>query len=119
MSNLNLLAATASSRPPSATSTWSTAPRCSISSATHRRAALPVVDVPTSTWFGSSSGPGFCFIVGHEVPFDQPTLPNLYPTHGTYVRDVIGDVLNLVEQRYLALANGGKLIHQPQTANIP
>lgn len=78
----------------------------------------PFVDVPTSTWFGSSTGPGFCFIVGHEVPFDQATLQTLYPTHGTYVRGVIRDVHSLVEQRYLTLADGLKLIHEAQASNI-
>jgi len=79
----------------------------------------PFVDVPTSTWFGSSTGLGFCFIVGHEVPFDQATLQTLYPTHGTYVRGVIRDVLNLVAQRYLTLADGLKLIHEAQASNTP
>ncbi|MBV9337319.1 MAG: hypothetical protein JO243_15665 [Solirubrobacterales bacterium] len=79
----------------------------------------PFVDVPTSTWFGSSTGPGFCFIVGHEVPLDPATLQTLYPTHGKYVREVIADVLNLVEQRYLTLADGLKLIHDAQATNVP
>ena len=39
----------------------------------------PYLDVPTSTWFGSSPGPGFCGIAGHEVPFDEATLQKLYP----------------------------------------
>ena len=30
----------------------------------------PYLDVPTSTWFGSTPGAGFCVIAGHEVPFD-------------------------------------------------
>jgi hypothetical protein len=79
----------------------------------------PFVDVPTSTWFGSSTGPGFCFIVGHEVPFDQATLQKLYPTHGAYVRAVIRDVLHLVAQRYLTLADGLELIHEAQAASVP
>jgi hypothetical protein len=70
-------------------------------------------------WFGSSTGAGFCFIVGHEVPFDQATLQTLYPTHGAYVRDVTGDVLNVVAQRYLTLADGLKLIHEARAADIP
>jgi hypothetical protein len=79
----------------------------------------PFVDVPTSTWFGSSTGPGFCFIVGHEVPFGEATLQAVYPTHGAYVRGVIRDVLNLVAQRYLTLADGLKLIHEAQSSNVP
>jgi hypothetical protein len=34
----------------------------------------PYLDVPTSTWFGSTPGAGFCFIAGHEVPLDAATL---------------------------------------------
>ena len=30
----------------------------------------PYLDVPTSTWFGNSTGASFCVIAGHEVPFD-------------------------------------------------
>jgi Alpha/beta hydrolase domain len=79
----------------------------------------PLVDVPTSTWYGSTPGPSFCFIAGHEVPFDQATLQKLYPTHGVYVRSVAGDVLKLVAQRYLTLADGLRLIHQAQVSDIP
>jgi hypothetical protein len=32
---------------------------------------------------------------------------------------VIRDVLNLVAQRYLTLADGLKLIHEAQVSNIP
>ena len=79
----------------------------------------PFVDVPTSTWFGSSTGPGFCFIVGHVVPLDPATPQTLYATHGTYVRDVTRDVLTLVAQRYLTLADGLKLIHEAQASDVP
>ena len=33
----------------------------------------PYLDVPTSTWFGSTPGGSFCFIAGHEEPFDAAT----------------------------------------------
>jgi hypothetical protein len=71
-------------------------------------------DPSNARWFGSSNGPKFCFIVGHVVPFDQATLPSLYPTHGAHVRGVIRDVFGLVAQRYLTPADGLKLIHQAQ-----
>lgn len=79
----------------------------------------PFVDVPTSTWYGSSTGASFCFIAGHEVPFDQATLQKLYPTHGAYVREVTGDVVKLVAQRYLTLADGLRLVHEAQVSDIP
>jgi hypothetical protein len=41
-----------------------------------------------STWFGSSTGPSFCGIAGHEVPFGEAQLAALYRNHGDYVRKV-------------------------------
>ena len=79
----------------------------------------PYVDVPTSTWFGSSTGASFCFIAGHEVPFDQATLEALYPTHGAYVRAVARDVRELVGDRFLTWADGQKLIRKAAQADVP
>ena len=39
----------------------------------------PYLDVPTSTWFGNSTGASFCFIAGHEVPFDAARLQAALP----------------------------------------
>jgi hypothetical protein len=30
--------------------------------------------------------PNFCFLFGHTVPFDAPTIAMLYPTHDAYVK---------------------------------
>ena len=79
----------------------------------------PYVDVPTSTWLGSSTGASFCFIAGHEVPFDQATLHELYPTPGAYVRAVARDVLELVGDRFLTGADGVKLILEAARSGIP
>ena len=48
----------------------------------HRRLPTPYMQVPTSTWFGTSTGASFCFIAGHEVPFTPAQLALLYPTQG-------------------------------------
>jgi len=79
----------------------------------------PLVDVPTSTWFGSSAGPGFCFIVGHEVPFGQAKLLRLYPSHGAYVSAVTRDVHRLVSRRFLTRADGQLLIKQASFSDVP
>jgi hypothetical protein len=79
----------------------------------------PFVDVPTSTWLGSSTGASFCFIAGHELPFDQATLRELYPTHGAYVRAVARNVLELVGDRFITAADGVKLILDAARADIP
>jgi Alpha/beta hydrolase domain len=79
----------------------------------------PYVDVPTSTWFGSSTGASFCFIAGHEQPFDQATLEELYPTHGAYVRAVMRDVRELVGDRFLTRADGQRLIRDAAESDVP
>jgi hypothetical protein len=78
----------------------------------------PFVDVPTSTWFGSSTGASFCFIAGHEVPFDQATLDRLYPTHRAYVRAVVKDVARLVARRFLTVPDGLKLIRAARAGHV-
>ena len=80
----------------------------------------PYVDVPTSTWFGSSTGASFCFIAGHEVPFDQALLRRrcTRPT-GVYVRAVVRDVGDLVARRYLTVADGLSLIRDAARADVP
>jgi hypothetical protein len=79
----------------------------------------PFVDVPTSTWFGSSTGASFCFIAGHEVPLDSATLAELYPTHGAYVRAVVRNVHGLVARRFLTPEDGRRLIREAARADVP
>ncbi|MFL5862777.1 MAG: alpha/beta hydrolase domain-containing protein, partial [Solirubrobacteraceae bacterium] len=79
----------------------------------------PYLDVPTSTWFGSSTGPSFCAIAGHEVPFSEARLAELYRNHGDYVRKVIRDTARLVAERFLTVRDGLRLIRQAARANIP
>jgi hypothetical protein len=79
----------------------------------------PYLDVPTSTWFGSSPGGGFCGIAGHEVPFEAARLQQLYPTHGAYVRAVIKDTARLVAGRYTTGYDGLDLIREAAQADVP
>jgi hypothetical protein len=79
----------------------------------------PYLDVPTSTWFGSSTGESFCSIAGHEVPFDAATLQGLYPTHGTYVRAVAKDTARLVAGRYITGYDGLDLIREAAQKDVP
>jgi hypothetical protein len=79
----------------------------------------PYLDVPTSTWFGSSTGASFCFIAGHEVPFDKARLRELYPTHGAYVGAVVKDVVRLVAGRYITAPDGTRLIEEAAHAEVP
>jgi len=78
----------------------------------------PYLDVPTSTWRASATGASFCGIAGYEIPFDQATLDELYPTQGFYVRAVQRDVRELVGDRYLTRPDGQKLIREAQQTDI-
>jgi hypothetical protein len=79
----------------------------------------PYLDVPTSTWFGSSTGASFCFIAGHEVPFDAARLRGLYPTHSAYVRAVAKDTARLVAGRFITLPDGLDIIKEAIRADVP
>ena len=79
----------------------------------------PYLDVPTSTWFGSTPGPGFCGIAGHEEPFDEATLQKLYPSHGAYVRAVVRDTARLVAGRYITAYDGLELIREAAQKDVP
>ena len=79
----------------------------------------PYVDVPTSTWFGSSTGESFCFIAGHEAPFDRAQLKKLYTNHKTYVDAVAKNLSSLVSQRFVTKADAKKLLEEAQKAKIP
>ncbi len=82
----------------------------------------PYLDVPTSTWFGSSTNPPgstFCGIAGHEVPFDAERLAALYPTHGTYVRKVVRDTADLVGDRLMTLPDGLRVVEEAARADVP
>ena len=79
----------------------------------------PYVDVPTSTWFGNSTGASFCAIAGHEAPFDKARLASLYPTQAAYVRAVTEDVARLVAQRVLTKEDGDDLIAEAKRTTVP
>jgi hypothetical protein len=79
----------------------------------------PYLDVPTSTWFGSSTGASFCFIAGHEVPFTSAQLHALYATHGAYVRAVVRDTARLVFGRYITAYDGLDIIREAAQAPVP
>ena len=79
----------------------------------------PYLDVPTSTWFGNSTGASFCSIAGHEVPLPAAKLQELYPTHGAYVRAVVKDTAKLVAGRYITGYDGLDLIREAAAADVP
>jgi hypothetical protein len=79
----------------------------------------PYVDVPTAQWLGTSTGASFCFIAGHEKPFDRALLKQLYPTHAAYVSAVRDNVAALVAARFIVREDGDKLVKEAQRAQVP
>jgi alpha/beta hydrolase family protein len=79
----------------------------------------PYLDVPTSTWFGNSTGASFCSIAGHEVPFDSARLHELYRNHGKYVSAVARDTARLVGGRYITTYDGADLVSEAAHAAVP
>jgi hypothetical protein len=85
----------------------------------------PYVDVPTATYFGTStaagadSTPPTCPITGHMVPFDRGRLARLYPTHADYTRRVDSDVDRLVSEGWITSADGQRIKDQADRAAIP
>ena len=55
---------------------------------------------------------------GYEIPFDQATLDELYPTQGAYVRAVQRSVRELVADRYLTRADGQAIIREAEALNV-
>jgi hypothetical protein len=79
----------------------------------------PFVDVPTSTWNGNSTGPSFCRIAGHELPFDAELLKKLYTTNKDYVAAVRKNVAALVKAGLLIKQDGDELIAASKSAAVP
>jgi hypothetical protein len=79
----------------------------------------PLVDVPTATWTGTSTGASFCFIAGHETPFDKTKLMALYPTHADYAVAVKRNVDALVREGTLLREDGAELVREAHRASVP
>jgi len=79
----------------------------------------PFVDVPTAQWSGTSTGPSFCSIAGHEKPFDATRLKQLYPTSAAYAQAVRRSVDALVAARFVTTEDGADLVRAAERARVP
>jgi hypothetical protein len=79
----------------------------------------PYVDVPTSTWLPSNSGPTFCGLAGLQRSFPGELLQDLYATHRAYVRAVTRDALRLERKRYLTSYDARQLIRGARRSSVP
>ncbi len=69
----------------------------------------PLLDVPTSTWLGNSTGQSFCRIAGHEIPFSKDKLKTLYKDQGDYESAYKKSVDKLVKARFITKDDGEAL----------
>ena len=77
----------------------------------------PQLDVPIAIQSGlGQTGSGFCFLAGTTVPFDQPTLASLYPTHDRYVTKV-GRAAKRAVRRGFVLAEDAEAINAAAAAS--
>ncbi len=79
----------------------------------------PLVDVPTSTWLASQTGPGFCYLVGLQRRFTRARERHLYPTHRAYILAVNRDARRLARQRYLTAYDAVMLMREARRASVP
>jgi hypothetical protein len=79
----------------------------------------PYVDVPTAQWFPASPGPGLCYLIGYEQPFDETQLKALYKDKEAYLYHVFADTTHLVEQRYITVEDGLKIIDEARQSTVP
>ncbi|MDZ4760341.1 MAG: alpha/beta hydrolase domain-containing protein [Alphaproteobacteria bacterium] len=78
----------------------------------------PLVDAPTSTWNGNSTGLSFCRIAGHEVPFGADKLAALYPSQKAFEAAFGASVEALVKARFITREDGKRLKAQAGDVNI-
>jgi hypothetical protein len=62
--------------------------------------------VPTAENVGVNSGPGACVRWGYSVSFDIATLNALYPSHDSYVDQVITVTEGNIQSGYIDAADG-------------
>jgi hypothetical protein len=77
------------------------------------------LDVPTSTFVHSSSGPTCFPSFGHKIPFDARRLRDLYPTHEAYSQQFAAAVDGMLQQRWITAADAAQMKVQAAAASIP
>jgi Alpha/beta hydrolase domain len=63
---------------------------------------LPTFAVPTATDSGANAGPGFCFLHGVHLPFEQAKLDALYPSDHAYLTGIAKATARSLHDGYLA-----------------
>ncbi len=69
----------------------------------------PLLDVPTATWAGNSTGESFCRIAGHEVPFGADKRARLYESRDAYEAAFDARLEKLIAERFVTPEDAGTL----------
>jgi alpha/beta hydrolase family protein len=79
---------------------------------------LAAIAVPNAVNTGQNTGPGFCWLYGSHVEFDQAKLASLYPTHAAYVAAVRAVTEKNVQAGYILRPDADATIAAAQQAAI-
>jgi Alpha/beta hydrolase domain len=79
---------------------------------------LAELAVPTAENVGVNSGPGACVRWGYSVPFDIATLDALYPSHNSYLDQVITVTEGNIRSDYIDAADGQRSISEAIQSDI-
>jgi hypothetical protein len=71
---------------------------------------LSELAVPTALNVGVNSGPGACVRWGYSIPFDVGELDSLYPSHDSYVDQVVEVTKGNIRNNYIDDADGQRSI---------
>ena len=71
---------------------------------------LSELAVPTALNVGVNSGPGACVRWGYSIPFDVGELDSLYPTHDSYVDQVVQVTKGNISNNYIDADDGQRSI---------
>ena len=69
----------------------------------------PQLEVPLGQYKGTNTGPGFCFLFGAFVPFEQDVLEQRYRNHGSYVSQLVRAVKRSQKEGFLLPADAIKM----------
>jgi hypothetical protein len=79
---------------------------------------LAGIAVPIAVNTGQNTGPGFCWLYGSHVDFDQAKLASLYPTHAAYVSAVRAVTEENVKAGYILRPDADATVAAAQQAAI-
>lgn len=79
----------------------------------------PHVDVPISTWHGSSTGAAACAYMGHEVLFSKDRLERTFPSSRAYARAVQEGLQPMLQSGFILQADVEAVLTEARLRPVP